>query len=175
MVIRTARFNIIFLSLAFALLAGCRSPEKDKLYSSLRVHLEVFADGTGLNAPVPVYRANPAMVNVETTPFLTEAFIEEAKVVDTRGGFALQLRFGQRGTWLLEQYTASHPRQRLAIFGSYGKKKLEAARWLAAPIITRRVSDGVLTFTPDAERDEAEQFALGLNNVSKELKKRLSK
>lgn len=179
MVIRTARFNIIFLTLAavLALLPGCRTPDKDKLFGTLRVHLEVPADGTGLNTPVPIYRAAPAMVNIESTAFLTEAVVDEVKVVDdTHGGFALQVRFGQRGAWLLEQYTASHPRHRLAIFATYGNKKLGiTTRWLAAPLITRRIADGVLTFTPDADRAEAEQLATGLNNVAKELKRRLSK
>ena len=42
-------------------------------------------------------------------------------------------------------------------------------RWLAAPVISHRISDGVLVFTPDATREEAEEIALGLNNVSKKV------
>ena len=39
-------------------------------------------------------------------------------------------------------------------------------RWLAAPRINKRIADGVLVFTPDATREEAEQIALGLNNLA---------
>ena len=37
---------------------------------------------------------------------------------------------------------------------------------MAAPRIARRISNGVISFTPDATRDEAEQIAIGLNNVA---------
>jgi len=35
---------------------------------------------------------------------------------------------------------------------------------LAAPLIQRRISDGVLSFTPDATRADTDEIALGLNN-----------
>jgi hypothetical protein len=44
---------------------------------------------------------------------------------------------------------------------------LKDCRWLAAPVISHRIGDGVLVFTPDATREEAEEIALGLNNVAK--------
>jgi murein DD-endopeptidase MepM/ murein hydrolase activator NlpD len=47
-------------------------------------------------------------------------------------------------------------------------RKTRDGRWLAAPIITRRISNGVLVFTPDCSREEADQLVLGLNNVAKE-------
>jgi hypothetical protein len=43
------------------------------------------------------------------------------------------------------------------------------SRWLAAPVIPRRISNGVLTFTPDASREEADLIAIGLNNVAKKV------
>ena len=43
------------------------------------------------------------------------------------------------------------------------------ARWLAAPRISQRIKDGVLVFTPDATREEAERIVRGLNNVAIKL------
>lgn len=169
MVIWSTRFNIYLLCLALlAPAAGCRSPEsrREKQLATFRVHLEVNPDGNGLSEPVPIYRANPTAVNVDRGPVLTEGNVAEAGVsLDTLGGFALQVQLNPRGTLLLEQYTAMNPGKRLAIFAEFGEK-LEEHRWLAAPIIARRISNGLLTFTPDATRDEAEQIARGLNNVA---------
>jgi hypothetical protein len=47
--------------------------------------------------------------------------------------------------------------------------KLNAGRWLAAPLITQRIGDNTLTFTPDATRDESEAIATGLSNIGKKL------
>lgn len=169
MVIQPTRFNIYLLCLALlAPAAGCRSPEsrREKQLATIRVHLEVNPDGTGLGEPVPIYRAHPTLVNVDKGPFLTEGDVAEARVtLDTLGGFALQIQFAPRGTLLLEQYTAVNPGKRFAIFSEFGEKFAEH-RWLGAPIIARRIPNGVLAFTPDATREEAEQIARGLNNVA---------
>ena len=47
--------------------------------------------------------------------------------------------------------------------------KLNEGRWLAAPYIHNRTGDGVLLFTPDATRQEADNIAFGLNNVAKKI------
>ena len=47
-------------------------------------------------------------------------------------------------------------------------------RWLAAPVIPSRIGNGVLTFTPDASREEADQIVLGLNNVAKKVQDKSS-
>ena len=49
---------------------------------------------------------------------------------------------------MLEQYTAANPGRHLVIFGQWGDK-LADGRWLAAPLITHRISNGLLAFTPD--------------------------
>jgi preprotein translocase subunit SecD len=169
MVIRFVRFNIYLLSLALlAGVTGCRSPEgrRARQLATLRVHIEVNRAMGELSEIVPIMRANPIMVNVERSPFLTEADVAKAEVVtDSLGGFALQIQFDERGSRLLEQYTAMNPGKRLAISAEFGQKPMEH-RWLAAPLEKRRIGNGVLTFTPDATRDEAEQIAIGLNNVA---------
>jgi len=166
------RFNIYLLAMLIAAGAGgCQSSgerNSKKLVSTLRLHLEVNRDGTKANETVPVYRETPIMVNVEMQPFLSEADVAHAEVIDVVGGFALRLQFNQTGTSTFEQYTVENHGKRIAIFTQFGEK-IEEQRWLAAPLITRRVSDGVLTFTPDATREESEEIAVGLNNVAKKL------
>jgi hypothetical protein len=38
-----------------------------------------------------------------------------------------------------------------------------------APLITGRINNGLLSFTPDMTRDEATEFVKGLNNVAKQF------
>ena len=54
----------------------------------------------------------------------------------------------------------------MPIFCQFGEK-LGKARWLAAPVISRRNSNGLLVFTPDADREEAAEIELGLNNLAR--------
>jgi len=145
--------------------AGCQSIKK-KEASTFRVHLEVVHDGTEKNAPIPVYRQNPIYVNVENAPFLTEVHISKASVVDAIGSFQIMIQFDRRGTWLLEQYSTAHRGRRIAIFSHFGP-----ARWLAAPVMNKPITDGLLVFTPDATREESERVVVGLNNVAKEFQK----
>jgi len=120
--------------------------------------------------------------------------VSEAKVVNTLGGFALHIQFNREGMLLLEEFTGANRGKHLAIFSQFAtlsdhdhpasgdahaagvtnasghahagkKEKLNQGRWLGAPRINQHISDGALIFTPDATREEAEQIALGLNNV----------
>jgi hypothetical protein len=176
MMIRRERFNIYLLGLlmvAMAAACGCRTPEERqqrRLLSTLRLHLEASQDGTKQDEVVPVYRANPVWVRVTKQPFLNESQVSEAAVVDVVGGFALHLEFDHEGKALLEQCTAANRGRKIAIFSQFGNE-LKDYRWLAAPLISRRISDGVLVFTPDATRAEAAEIAQGLNNVSKQVHK----
>ena len=166
------RFNI-YLALVFALAAvcGCKtegeSSPKRRL-STFRMHLEVSRNETKNSEPVPIYREQPIMVNAELRPFLTEANVVKAEVIDAVGGFALRIEFDHTGTSLFEEYTTANHGRRIAVFSQFGDK-IKYDRWLAAPIISRRISNGVFTFTPDATREECEEIALGLNNVSKKV------
>jgi preprotein translocase subunit SecD len=163
------QFNLYLLALLAGFLAcGCQSTEKKqkKQLSTLRVHVQVTPDATDKSAPVPIYREAPVLVNVQRAAFLTEADITEARVINVTGGFVMQVLFNQRGTWLLEQYSANHVGKQFAIFSQFGEA-LKESRWLGAPRIPRRITNGMLVFTPDATREEAEQIALGLNNVAR--------
>jgi preprotein translocase subunit SecD len=179
MMIRAQRFNTYLMVAVAAGLAGwgCQSIEKlttPKLLSSLRLFIESPLDGTAAKEKVPIYREKPVWVTIDQLPVLTEGNVMGAIVVDEVGGYALKIQFDRRGTELLEQLTSSNRGRRVAILSQFGEK-IKDYRWLAAPIITRRISDGVLVFTPDATREEAEEIARGLNNVSKKVHRSIDK
>jgi preprotein translocase subunit SecD len=109
------------------------------------------------------------MVNVQKMPFLNESNVSGAKVVDVVGGFALRIQFDHAGAALLEQYTVANRGRKIAVFSQFGEE-IKTLRWLAAPFISRRIIDGVFVFTPDANREEAEEIARGLNNVVKKTR-----
>jgi preprotein translocase subunit SecD len=163
------QFNI-YLALAILLggVCGCQTNPQDKVVGALRVHIEVNPDPAGTSKTISVLRSDPVLVTIKSEPFLTEANVVAAKVMDATGGFAIDFKFDENGAWLLEQYSAANPGRHFVIFGQWGDK-LANGRWLAAPIITRRISDGRLVFTPDCSRGEADQLALGLNNFAKNI------
>jgi hypothetical protein len=171
MIFRWCPFNIYLgMALILAFSGGCRSTPEKKALSVLRLHLEVNRDATNRSSQVPIYREKPVQVNVEKGPFISEGLVKEARVIDTVGGFAIRVQFERRGTWLLEQYTGSNRGKRIAVYGEFFDppgSKTNVTRWLAAPVITRLISDGVFTFTPDATRDESVLLVLGLNNIAK--------
>jgi preprotein translocase subunit SecD len=165
------QFNIYFaLAAMFALLCGCQTDKKPKDVGALRVHIETIPGPEGTSQTVSVLRADPVLVTIFTMPILTEANIITAKVVDSPGGFAIEIQFDETGAWALEQYSASNPGKHFAIFGQWGEK-LANGRWLAAPLITHRIGGGKLSFTPDASREEAGQLVLGLNDVAAKIHK----
>ncbi len=163
-------FNCILVAvLALAGLAvGCRSPQERQAageLSTLRLYLETDFDTTGdKTAVVPVYRASPVLLRIAREPFLDEGSITEARVVEVVGGFAIAVRFNLHGTWVLDHITTSYRGQRMVIHSHFTE-----GRWLAAPKITTSLRDGLLVFTPDATREEAERIVRGLNNVAVNL------
>ena len=164
---RTRRFNLYLLALiSLLVVTGCLSTKK-KEATLLKFHLEVNPDGSDRSKPVPIYRASPIYVNVETKPFIQEGNVVQAAVIDDSfGGFQLKVQLDRQGSWLLEQYTTASKGKRVAIFSHFGE-----ARWLGAPILTKRIADGVFAFTPDATREETERMVRGLNELAKKSQK----
>jgi hypothetical protein len=136
-------------------------------YTSLRIHVEVTDDGTQRCLKVPVDRTMPMTLTIDRNPVLFEEHLARALVVDALGGFAIQLEFTERGTIMLDTATTTYRGQRLVVFANFGPD-----RWLAAPMVSRRIQNGILVFTPDATREEAERLVAGLNNTIARLKKR---
>ena len=173
MLIRLARFNTYLLALlALTLACGCQTAEKKrkKQIATLELHLEARSSGSERTTEAKILRDQPITLTVEQIPFLTESYVKKAKVYDVEGGFAIRIEFDQHGTWVLEASSTQNLGKHIALLSRFGEK-LKESRWLAAPIIMHRISDGVLVFTPDASREEADQIVLGLNNVAKKLKK----
>jgi hypothetical protein len=169
----TLRFNL-FLSLAALapLLAGCGSllllGHKNEPTSAVAIYMSVppGAIQTGGTETISVLRSDPVQVTIDKQPVLTEQNLVAAKVIDTPEAPAIELKFDPMGTVVLEQCSATNPGGHFAVYGAWGKN-LKNKRWLMAPLITGRINDGILSFTPDMSRDEATNFVQGLNNVAK--------
>jgi len=169
MITGRARFNLyLLLAVAAFSFCGCQTHKNDKSkeLATLRIHLEAGPEDAGRTTKVPIYRAHPYEIEVQQDPFITEAHVASARVVDTIGGFELQIHLNRQGSWLFQDYSATYRGKHFAIFSQFGEKGKES-RWLGAPQFNRLISDGVFQFTPDATREEADEIALGLNNIAK--------
>lgn len=164
----TVWFNIYLLLLIPLIpLLGCKSnPWKKKDLTTLRFYLEVNPDGTDRNGPVSVYRHDPIYINVQKAPFLKEGHVEKALVVDTPGGFEIHLELARKGRLILEQFSTAYRGKRAAIYCV-----TEEARFIAAPVFRKTITDGTFVFTPDATREEADRIVLGLNNIAEKIRK----
>lgn len=162
-------FNLYLLLALAAGVCGCHTSDKKKdAAATLRVHMEVTPDAMDFSSRIEVFRNHPIPLRVDKSPFLTEAFVSEAKIIGEGDVFDIEITFVRRGSWLLEEYTTTNPGKHYAIFSEFGPGMKEH-RWLAAPIIPKRISNGVITFTPDATREEAQQIVDGLNAVAKKV------
>lgn len=170
-------FNTYLTLAVLWLAAGCATVEEkrdvaskedkvDQQLTALRLHLqaEPSPGQPGKTMQVPIYRSRPVLVTVSTTALMSEHYVAKADMLDQGENFSIQLEFDRKGRWILETVTAQNRGRQLAIFCSFGHE-----RWLAAPIIQQVVSDGKLTFTPDASREEAIRIVRGLNNVAKKM------
>ena len=171
------RFNLyLALLMVLAMVCGCQTAAKKKkeTFAALRIHLQANPNEAGTTDTVSVLRSDPVSVTIGHDPVLSEANILAARVIDTPGGFAIEVHFDESATLMLEQYSAANPGRHFVIFGQWGDK-LVNGRWLAAPLITHRISNGELAFTPDITRAEADQLVLGLNNVAAKIHKGMFK
>jgi len=174
MKVLTGRFNIyLALVILLGLACGCQT-SKPKQVAALRVHIETTSDTSDAGQQISVLRSDPVLVTIKREPILTEANLVNARVIDAQGGFALQFKFDENGTWLVEQYSAANPGRHFVIWGLWSEKPIDS-RWLAAPLITHRIAGGMLVFTPDCSREEADQLVTGLNAAAKEIHKQMLK
>ncbi len=169
------RFNLYFWPAALLLVSGCALWESaNHPVAALRVHIEGGPGASGASETVSVIRSHPVAVTIAGNALLSESDVIAARLIESGNNFVIELQFDEIAGWALEQYTAVSPGKHLVIFGQWGKKP-EESRWLAAPFINRRVAGGMLIFTPDMSREEAEKFIKGLGYAAKENLTNLSK
>ena len=164
---RALVFNGFLAGVVLMLAAGCGTTEerqRKKELSTLRIHVESDQQ-SDFSSAIAVHRSAPMRLNIEREPVLDENHVLVARVVEEPGGlFAVEVKFNQKGSWILERVSVVSKGRHLAIFGHFGQ-----ARWLAAPLILGKNQSGQLIFTPDATRAEAERFVRGLNNAVRKL------
>lgn len=178
MMIGRNRFNIYFVIagvLAFAV--GCGSMgghKKDKdtkgPLATFRVHLEASPYFPTETEAAEIVRSDPVTLTVQKEPIVTEADLESARLLTVLGGYDLEVKLRQHGTWVLEQYTTENVGKHLAVFCQFGDQ-IKEHRWLGAIKITKRISDGTLTFTPDASKPELDEILTGWTNTIKKVNK----
>ena len=163
------RFNLYLLAAVSTLLfCGCATHKKKEPVTVLRVHAQA-KENTTFTRKIKVFENDPTELKVDQSTIVTDAEVESANVVDALGGFALVIKFDKRGQWLLDQHSSLNIGRHLAIFVQYGEKS-EKAKWIAAPVISNRISDGSLIFTPDLTRDEADEIVKGLGHKAASAK-----
>lgn len=160
-------FNIYLLALAGMALGGCATAGSGsgKKVSTLRFHYVINPDGTERCLPIAVFRASPMKLHIDRSPFLHEGHIKKATVTDHLGSYGIQVEFDHKGSLILDSVTVAERARRIAIYSDFGE-----SRWLTAPLLTHRITNGVFNFTPDASREEAERIVNGLNYLAKKNK-----
>jgi len=138
--------------------------------AALRIHMESTPNDAGTTQTISVLRSAPVLVTILKDPVFTETSLASASVIETEGGFALQLQFDESSALLLEQYSAINQGRHFVLFAQWGDK-LSEGRWIAAPLISRRIANGTLTFTPDMTREEADKLVIGINNAIRQFQK----
>lgn len=164
------RFNVYlcgWLLLASAS-SGCAwfHSKPPQALGAVRVHIESPPGPENQTQAVSILRADPVLVTILKDPVVTEADLLRANLVESPGGFFIELRFDSIGSYSLEEFTSAYQGKHFAIFGQWGDR-LKDGRWLAAPLITKRDAAGTLSFTPDMSREEARQWVEGLNNKAR--------
>ncbi len=171
------RFNLILSVVMFLAMltgiTGCKTSEerkKDKFQVSLSFHLETPRDGSNRNYTIQVLRSNPIPVNVEVTPFVDPSHIASAALIDTLGGFAIQVTLNNSGSFRMQNITGTNRQRRVAVQMINSDNE---QRWLAAPKITQPINNGSFIFTPDVDsREEAEKIVRGVNNMVKKIERK---
>jgi hypothetical protein len=146
-----------------------QAKQEAKDLSAVRLFTEV-RDESMSGSQVSLPRSNPVEIKIEKEPFADERDIARADVVNAVGGFSIRLELTSHGRMALEQASVTHAGLRLVAFGQWTAGKEETVqRWLAAPVMRSALRAGVVVFTPDLSREEADRLVRGLNNVAIKL------
>jgi hypothetical protein len=130
---RHRSFNIYFALVCLALTGGCAllnevAPKKEQ--STIRLYLEgQKADRT--TAGTVFVTSNKFPYTVQRDPFLTEADLSKASIVNDPGGsgsYSIQLVFNDHGTLLLDMYTADNKGRHIIVFSQFPTPGLKTHR-----------------------------------------------
>ncbi|HUD84745.1 MAG TPA: hypothetical protein VMQ67_14640 [Candidatus Saccharimonadales bacterium] len=120
------RFNIYFALAAVFLAGGCSSVLHDvtkskKEQTTLRLYLEGSRADSGSIGKVLVTRdKDPFMV--EREPFLTEADVTKAVLIDdpgSDGSYSIQVAFNEHGTLLMDMITTGNKGKHIIVFSQF--------------------------------------------------------
>jgi hypothetical protein len=119
-------FNIYFALAAVFLAAGCGSVVHDVSHSkkeqtTIRLYLEGGRADSGAIGKVQVTREKDLFM-VEREPFLTEADVTKAVLVDDPGGdgtYSIQVAFNDHGTLLLDMITTGNKGKHIIVFSQF--------------------------------------------------------
>lgn len=154
------------------LLCGCAGVwPKKRTPVVLRFHLESVVMDPAHTVSVAVGRESGLFVAVDGRPILDENNVLDLSVMDQFGGFSCKVLFDRRGTWLLEQASTTHRGRRCVVYCEFPYGGTNISRWIAAPVLTGRITDGVLIFTPDLTRSEANALVKAVQPVIRKNKK----
>jgi hypothetical protein len=126
---RRSSFNIYFALVCLVLAAGgCgtyravkQATSTKKELSTMRLYLEGHRADKMSAGNVQVTH-NKLLFTIETDPFLDEADLTKASIVeDPDGTFSIQLQFNAHGTLLLDMYTASNKGKHIIVFSQFPK------------------------------------------------------
>ncbi len=120
------RFNIYFALATLILAAGCNSVAYDVTHSkkeqtTIRLYMEGTRADTGTIGKVLVTRQKIPFIVVRD-PFLTEADVTKAVMVDDPGGdgsYSIQLAFNDHGTLLLDMITTGNKGKHIIVFSQF--------------------------------------------------------
>jgi len=167
------RFRAINWNLAIALalaclMSGCasNSKKKEEEISTIRLHFEVHPQLQRRNMEVSVLRAHPVKLIVAEEALVHEGYLNEVSLLDEDGSHRIRLKFDDSGRRLFETETAVNLGKHIAVFAQFPE-----SRWIAAPVVKGRISDGVFVFTPDMDLAEARRLVDGLKRVIEKRKK----
>ena len=145
-----------------------KEKENKKKYSITKFFLETPQGSQTVVQEVEVYRAYPEKVYIGTREFLDDRDFKEVNVVDSPDGtFQIEFVLNSDGASILQNITTRYRGRRMIVFANFGDP-----RYLGAPKIDRTITDGIVRITPDASREEAERFVLGMKNTIHELKRK---
>jgi len=171
---RKATFNkyltvCIIAICTLMLTAGCASTKSKKNYPPImQFYLESTIPDPERNLKVRISEEPPVDITIDRSRLMDQSNIRNIGIVERTGTFALMIAFDYRGTRILEQISTANRGQRCAIYCEFTFNKTNVSRWLGAPVITHRITDGILEFTPRMSREEAEVLVKQMQPVIKQ-------